>query len=164
VIASIQSQSQTILFDYVFFDLKLIVLHAGTPRIVAGHTNVDVCSSRSMLNGIGFGRVVKTKKSLLYHRWILSAAVMLTLLAVFMVMLPSAFRFYIDPDVMFFSNVSITTVIHGIVGVPAVATAVIYAFGDLPMKIRKWMRLTAILWIADIVLGVVLFLQVLELI
>lgn len=87
-----------------------------------------------MLNGIGFGRVVKTKKSLLYHRWILSAAVVLTLLAVFLVMLPSAFRFYIDPDVMFFSNVSITTVIHGIVGVPAMTTAVIYAFGDLPMK------------------------------
>ena len=117
-----------------------------------------------LLNGIGFGRVVKTKESLMYHRWILSAAVALTLLAVFLVMLPSAFRFYIDPDVMFFSNVSITTVIHGIVGVPAVVTAVIYAFGDLPLKIKKWMRLTAILWIADIGLGVVLFLQMLELI
>ena len=79
-------------------------------------------------------------------------------------MLPSAFRFYIDPDVMFFSNISIKIVIHGIVGVPAVATAVIYAFGDLPMKIRKWMRFTAFLWIADIGLGVVLFLQMLELI
>ena len=60
-----------------------------------------------LLNGISFARVVKTKESLLYHRWILSATVVLTLLAVFLVMLPSAFRFYIDPDVMFFSNVSI---------------------------------------------------------
>ena len=117
-----------------------------------------------LLNGMGFGRVVKTKESLLYHRWILSAAVVLTLLAVFLVMLPSAFRFYIDPDVMSFSNVSITTAIQGIVGVPAVAIAVICAFGDLPLKVRKWMRLTASLWIADIGLGVVLFLQMLELI
>ena len=147
-----------------FFDLNLIVLHAGTPVELSQATLMLMFVVLGLLrNGIGFGRVVKTKESLLYHRWILSAAVMLTLLAVFMVMLPSAFRFYIDPDVMFFSNVSITTVIHGIVGVPAVATAVIYAFGDLPMKIRKWMRLTAILWIADIVLGVVLFLHVLEL-
>jgi uncharacterized membrane protein YozB (DUF420 family) len=79
-------------------------------------------------------------------------------------MLPSFFRFYIDPDVMLFSTVSITTVIHGVVGVPAVATAVIYTFGDLPMKVKKWMQLTAILWITDIGLGVVLFLQMLELI
>jgi len=148
-----------------FFDLRLIVLHAGTPVELSQATLMLMFVVLGLLlNGIGFGRVVKTKESLLYHRWILSAAVVLTLLAVFLVMLPSAFRFYIDPDVMFFSNVSITTVIHGIVGVPAVATAVIYAFGDLPKKIRKWMRLTAILWIADIGLGVVLFLQMLELI
>ena len=148
-----------------FFDLRLIVLHAGTPVELSQATLMLMFVVLGLLlNGIGFGRIVKTKESLLYHRWILSAAVVLTLLAVFLVMLPSAFRFYIDPDVMFFSNVSITTVIHGIVGIPAVATAVIYAFGDLPKKIRKWMRLTAILWIADIGLGVVLFLQMLELI
>jgi uncharacterized membrane protein YozB (DUF420 family) len=150
----------------LFFDLtRLIVLHAGTPVELSQATLMLMFVVLGLLlNGIGFGRVVKSKESLLYHRWILSATVVLTCLAIFLVMLPSAFRFYIDPDVMLFSNVSITTVIHGVVGVPAVATAVIYAFGDLPMKVRKWMRLTAILWITDIGLGVVLFLQMLELI
>lgn len=145
--------------------IKLIALHAGTPVEVSQATLTLMFVVLGILAiGIGFGRVVKTKESLLQHRWTLSAAVALTLAAIFLVMLPSAFRFYIDPDVMLFSNISIVTVIHGIVGIPAIVTALIYAFGDLPQNVRKWMRITAVFWIADIVLGVVLFFQMMGII
>jgi uncharacterized membrane protein YozB (DUF420 family) len=50
------------------------------------------------------------------------------------------------------------------VAFPAVVTTLIYAFGDLPTKTKKWMRITALLWLASIALGVVLFLQMMALI
>jgi uncharacterized membrane protein YozB (DUF420 family) len=144
--------------------MRLMVLHAGTPVEISQATLMLMFVVLGLLlNGIGFGRIVKTKESLLHHRWIISAAIVLTALAIFLVMLPSAFRFYIDPDVMIFSKISITTIVHGVIGVPAVVTALLYAFGDLPVKIRKWMRITAALWIADLIFGLVLYLQMMEL-
>jgi uncharacterized membrane protein YozB (DUF420 family) len=117
-----------------------------------------------MVIGIGFGFLTKTKENLLQHRWTLSAAIVLALGAIFLVMLPAAFRFYVDPDVEFFSSLSYTAMIHGIIGVPAVTTAVIFAFGELPKNVKKWMRITALLWITDIAFGIVLFLQMMELV
>ena len=49
-------------------------------------------------------------------------------------------RFYIDPDVMVFSGISITQIAHAIVSIPALATASIYAFGKLPGDLKKGMR------------------------
>jgi hypothetical protein len=88
--------------------IKLIALHAGAPVEVSQATLTLMFVVLGILAiGIGFGRVVKTKESLLQHRWTLSAAVALTLAAIFLVMLPSAFRFCIDPDVLLFSNISL---------------------------------------------------------
>jgi uncharacterized membrane protein YozB (DUF420 family) len=108
------------------------------------------------LIGISLGSVTKTKEKL-QHRWVLSAAIALTLGAVLLVMVPSAFTFYIDPDVEFLYALSYTTIIHGILGVLAVTSGLIYAFGDRPQNVRKWMRITAVLWLADLGLGVLLF-------
>jgi hypothetical protein len=82
------------------------------------------------LIGISLGFVTKTKEKILQHRWVLPAAFALTLRAVFLVMVPSAFTFHIDPDVEFFAALSYTTIIHGILGVFALISALIYAFGD----------------------------------
>jgi uncharacterized membrane protein YozB (DUF420 family) len=114
--------------------------------------------------GIEFGHLNKSKVSLLQHRWILTVALALTLGAVFLVMVPTTFRFFIDPNLKFFSSSSIVTSIHTAVAFPAVVLALIYAFGDLPTKVKKWMRITAVLWVASIVLGVGLFLQMMTLI
>ncbi len=136
------------------------MMHAGTPPEVSQATLTIMFVVLGILAiGIGFGRIIKTKESLLQHRWALSVAVALTLSVIFLVMLPSAFRFYIDPDAVMLSSISIVTAIHGIIGIPTVVTAVIYAFGDLPTKVRKWMRITAFLWIVDIIFGAVLFFQ-----
>ena len=114
--------------------------------------------------GIGFGRLTKSKESLRQHRWTLTTAIVLALVAIFFVMIPSFFVFYIDPDVQVFSSLSITALIHSGLAVPAIISAIVYAFGDLPVNVRKWMRLTATLWIATTVFGVVLFLQMVSLI
>ena len=83
--------------------------------------------------------------------------------AIFLVMVPSAFKFYIDPDVEFFSTLSVLTIIHGVIGVPAIVMGVIYAFGDLPQKTRLWMRWAAALWVFSLILGVVVFLEMMGL-
>ena len=112
-----------------------------------------------LLIGIGFPRVSKSKQSLLQHRWTLTVAVALTLGALFLVMVPSAFRFLIDPNVNLLSALSIATLIHAAIGIPAATMALIYVFGDLPTNVRTWMRITATLWVATMALGVILFLQ-----
>lgn len=140
-----------------------LVMHAGTSTWVSQLvlTLMFVVLGLLMV-GIGFGFLMKSKEGLLEHRWILSVSVALTLGAVFFVMLPTAFRFYADPDVEVFSSLSITTIIHAIIGFPALVTAIIYAFGDLPQKARKWMRITAALWLAALAFGIVLFLQMMS--
>jgi uncharacterized membrane protein YozB (DUF420 family) len=78
-------------------------------------------------------------------------------------MVPTFIRYYSDPDVESLSPMSITTIIHTAVGAPAIITAALYAFGRLPKNVKKWMRLTAILWIVALVMGVVMFLQMMDL-
>lgn len=143
----------------------LVVLHGGTP-IVLSQTilTLMLVVLGVVAIGIGFGRITKTKESLLQHRWVLTVAVALTLCAVFLVMLPSAFMYYVDPDVQFFGSLSVITLIHSSIGAPALATALIYVFGDLPVKVKKWMRITAFLWVATLALGVLMFLQMLGLV
>lgn len=145
--------------------LGLVALHAGTPVVVSQATLTLMFVVLGMtLTRISLGFVTKTKEKLLQHRWVLSAAIALTLGAVFLVMVPSAFTFYINPDVEFFSVLSYTTIIHGILGVLAVTSALIYPFGDLPQNVKKWMRIAAVLWLADLWLGVLLFFQMMGLI
>ena len=82
--------------------VNLVFLHAGTPVALSQLTlTVMLVALGIVLMGIGFGHLSKTKLSLLQHRWILTAAVALTLGAIFLVMVPAAFRFYIDPDLQF---------------------------------------------------------------
>ena len=144
---------------------NFILLHAGTPVEVSqtALTIMFVVLGIALI-GIGFGRLSKTKPGILQHRWLLTVSVALTLGVIFLVMLPSAFSFYIAPDLQFISALSITTLVHAAIGLPAVVTALIYVFGDLPVGVKKWMRIAATLWVAALALGVVLFLQMLSLI
>jgi hypothetical protein len=143
---------------------QLIFLHAGTPVEVSQATlAVMFVVFAIFIMGIGFGRISKTQTSLRQHRWMLTCAVVLSVIAIFTVMIPAAFRFYIDPDLQFFEALSISTLVHAAVGCVAVVSALIYVFGDLPVKVKKWMRITAVLWVATLALGVLQFLQMLSL-
>lgn len=148
-----------------FWFKGIIVLHAGTSPIVSQTVMTTMLVSLGIvLIGIGFGYLIKSKESLLQHRWVLSAAVALTLGAIFFGMFPSLIRYYGDTDVEFYSALSGVTILHAIVGAPAIITATYYVFGVLPKKnLKKWMRWTAVLWVASIVLGIFLFLQMLGL-
>ena len=147
------------------FWLRLIALHAGTPPVVSQTImSIMLVSLGVLLVGIGFGYLTKTKENLLQHRWLLSAAIALTLCAIFFGMLPSFIRYYIDPDVEFYSALSIVTILHILIALPAIVTAVFYLSGFLPKKnLKKWMRLTAALWFAGIIVGLILFLQMFNL-
>ncbi len=147
------------------FWLGIIALHAGTPPVVSQTVmSIMFVILGVLLVGIGFGYLTKSKENLLQHRWALSAAIALTLVAISFGMLPSFIRYYLDPDVEFYSSLSAVTIIHTMVAVPAVITGVVYLFGFLPKKnLKKWMRLTAVLWLASFILGLILFLQMFNL-
>jgi uncharacterized membrane protein YozB (DUF420 family) len=135
-----------------------ILLHAGIPLAVSQSTlTLMFVVLAVVLLSIGFGYFAKSRENLFQHRWGMTIAVILTLTVVFIVMLPAAYTFYTDPDLAFFSSMSIITLIHGIAGVPAILLGLLYAFGDLPQKTKKWMRIAAAFWIATLILGVILF-------
>jgi uncharacterized membrane protein YozB (DUF420 family) len=139
----------------------LVFLHAGTSPIVSQTVMSAMFVSLGVfLVGMGFGYVTKNEEGLLQHRWVLSSAVALTLCAVFFGMLPSLIRYYGDTDVEFYSALSAVTILHAVVSAPAIIIATYYVFGVLPKEnLKKWMRLTAALWIASFAIGVFLFLQ-----
>ncbi len=152
-------------FELAFdFLAQLIALHAGTPVVVSQATlTLMFVVAGIFLIGIGFGILVKTRENLLQHRWSMTVAVGLTLTVIFLVMLPSAYNFFVDPDLQLFSSLSIFTLIHSVLGVPAVTMGLLYAFGDLPQRAKRWMRWTAVFWSISLVLGVLVFLDMLDL-
>ena len=106
--------------------------------------------------GMAFGRI-RNKDSLQMHRWIMTGAVSLNLIAILVVMLPSLVFFYINPNMDPSSSFSILQIVHSIIGFPAFTLALIFAFNDLPTKTKKWMIITAILWFTSIALGGVVY-------
>ncbi len=109
--------------------------------------------------GLGYGLFVKTKDRLLLHRWDMSVAIALSSSAILLVMMPTAFNYFTDPNLQFPSSLSILTIIHAIIGVPAVTLGLIYSFGDLPQKVRFWMRWATVFWVASLILGITLFMK-----
>ena len=106
--------------------------------------------------GMGFGRM-RGKDFLQLHRWVMTGAVLLNLASVFLVMLPSLFGFYINPNVNLSSSFSILQTVHGVIGFPTVTMTLLFVFNDLPKPTKKWMRITAVLWITSIALGAVVY-------
>ncbi len=106
--------------------------------------------------GIGYGRL-KTKEALQLHRWVMSGAIILNLISIFLVMIPSLFLYYINLSNSVSSGFSILQIVHSVEGIPAVILSVMYLFNDLPQPTKKWMRITAVLWITSIVLGAVVY-------
>jgi hypothetical protein len=106
--------------------------------------------------GIGYARL-KTKEGFMLHRWAMSGAVILVLVAIFFVMFPSMYIYYIAPGVDFASGFSILQIIHAVEGAPAIVLSAMYLFNDLPKPTKKWMTLTAALWIISIALGAAVY-------
>lgn len=106
--------------------------------------------------GIGYARL-RSKESLQLHRWVMGGATVLTLVSIFFVMFPALIIYYIAPSISFFSSFSILQIVHSAIGVPPVILTVMYLFNDLPKPTKKWMKITAILWLVSIALGAVVF-------
>jgi uncharacterized membrane protein YozB (DUF420 family) len=144
---------------------SFITLHAGASPVTSQTVmTLMFVVLGILLVGIGFGYVGKSKEALLQHRWTLTAVLILTLAPTLLVMVPTMYRFYTDPDVMVFSSISITQIVHTAVAVPALGLGILYAFGRLPGNVKMGMRWTAALWIVTLVVGVVMFLQMMDII
>ena len=106
--------------------------------------------------GFAFGKI-KNKDSFQLHRRIMTGAVGLTLIGILVVMLPSLVFFYINPNMNVTSTFSIIQIVHSIIGFPAMALTLIFAFNDLPKNTKKWMVITTVLWLTSIALGAVVY-------
>ena len=105
--------------------------------------------------GMGYARI-KTKESFQLHRWIMSGAIILSLISIFFVMFPSLYIYYTG-GYSVTSGFSVLQIIHSIEGLPAVVLSVMYLFNDLPHPTKKWMRITAVLWLISIALGAAVY-------
>lgn len=105
--------------------------------------------------GFGYARL-KTKESMQMHRWVMCGAVILTIASILFVMVPSLFIYY-TPGTDFFSNFSVLQIVHSILGIPTLALSMLFVFNRLPQPTKRWMRITAALWIVGIVLGAVVY-------
>ncbi len=144
---------------------NLVLLHGGTSPVVSQTVlTLMFVVLGVILVGIGFGYASKSKESIMQHRWTLTTALILTLFPLLFVMVPTMYRFYVDPDVMVFSSISLTQIVHTAVAVPALASAIMFATGRLPASVKKSMRWAAVFWVASLVLGVLLFLQMMDLV
>ncbi len=106
--------------------------------------------------GIGYARI-QGKEFLQLHRWVMKGAIVLTLVSIFFVMIPSFYIFYITPTNNATSSFSVLQIVHSALGVPPVTLTVMYLFNDLPLPTKKWMKITAVLWIMSLVLGAVVY-------
>jgi uncharacterized membrane protein YozB (DUF420 family) len=106
--------------------------------------------------GMGFGRI-RNRDFLQVHRWIMTGAVTLNLVAIFVVMFPSLYSFYTAQNTNAYSGFSVLQIIHSVLGFPAITAALIFSFNDLPRGTRKWMLITAILWLTSIALGAIVY-------
>ncbi len=148
----------------MLFEMEYVVLHAGTSPVLSQTVlTLMFVVLGILLVGLGFGYISKTKEGLLQHRWMLTSVLILTLVPVVFVMGPTMYRFYMDSDVVVFSSLSIIQIVHGLVSISALALAVSYASGRLPKNVKKGMRWVAVLWIASLIVGVLLFLQMMDL-
>jgi len=136
-------------------------LHAGTSIIVSGLNMLLLTGVLIIiLSGIKYGRI-KTGDNLKTHRNYMTAATFVTIAGIIIVMLPAFYRYYTDPDVAFYSTLSISTLIHAAVSGPALLLGILFSLHKLPRNVKPWMRLTVILWISAIAVGIVLFIQML---
>jgi uncharacterized membrane protein YozB (DUF420 family) len=106
--------------------------------------------------GLGYSRI-RSKEFLQLHRWVMSGAILLTLVSIFFVMFPSFYIYYVTPSNNVSSSFSILQIVHSALGVPPATLTVMYLFNDLPQPTKKWMKITAILWIISIALGAVVY-------
>lgn len=144
------------------------------PLYAIGHAGVSPIVSQTALTillmvlgisiiAFAFGRA-KNPENLRLHRVIMSAAILILLVPVFLVMLPATFTFYTDPDIQLFSPLSIITAIHGVVGFPVVLLGLVFVANDLPKNLRAWMQRTSILMVASVGIGILLYLVMLDVI
>ncbi len=116
---------------------NVIFLHGAIPVVLSQMTMTAMLVALGIVLVGGFGRLTKDRAGIRQHRYTLTVALILALVTIFLVMLPSSFNFYIDPDLQVSSPLSIITLVHGVLGMPTIATALIYALGDLPKKTAK---------------------------
>jgi hypothetical protein len=144
--------------------IKHLIAHAGVSPILSQTSLMLVMIALALsLVGVVYGRI-KGAELLRLHRWTMTMAVAILLVPVAFVMLPATFRFYTDPDVEIGSALSLLTIVHGALGFPMVVMGLMFALNDLPRNVRAWMRRTTWLLMAAFVVGLILFLTMLDII
>ncbi|HYA22379.1 MAG TPA: hypothetical protein VEG31_04345 [Thermoproteota archaeon] len=102
----------------------------------------------------------KDAKSLATHGRIMTLATGLSALGFLLVMVPSFVNYFTAPGVELFAGATIITSLHTLIGIFGGVLAIAFALNKKPKNLVFWMRATLWLWVINIVLGVVLYLQI----
>ncbi|MGB8215754.1 MAG: hypothetical protein WCE94_00470 [Candidatus Methanoperedens sp.] len=106
-----------------------------------------------------FGAILCIKKRFIIHARIMTAVVILNAAGLIFVMAPSLFIYLASPHEIF-SFSMISTSLHVLIGISAIATGMAFVLNKKPLNLRLWMRLSFLLWVTSFILGFLIYLQI----
>ncbi len=112
-----------------------------------------------VLTALIFGAMSGIKKHFNKHSRILNAVVILNAAGLIFVMAPSLF-IYLTSPLEIFSFSMISTSLHVLTGISAIATGMAFILNKKPLNVRLWMRLSFLFWVTSFILGVLIYLQI----
>ncbi|MCX9025372.1 MAG: hypothetical protein OIN85_04660 [Candidatus Methanoperedens sp.] len=112
-----------------------------------------------ILAALIFGAMYCIKKRFIIHARIMTAVVILNAAGLIFVMAPSLFIYLASP-LEIFSFSMISTSLHVLIGISAIATGIAFILNKKPQNLRLWMRLSFLLWVTSFILGLLIYLQI----
>ena len=112
-----------------------------------------------VLAALIFGAISCIKKRFIIHARIMTAVVILNAAGLIFVMAPSLF-IYLTSPLEIFSFSMISTSLHVLTGISAIATGIAFILNKKPPNVRLWMRLSFLLWVTSFILGLLIYLQI----
>ena len=112
-----------------------------------------------VLTALIFGAMSGIKKRFIKHSRIMTAVVILNAAGLIFVMAPSLFIYLTSPPEIY-SFGMISTSLHVLTGISAIATGTAFILNKKPLNLRLWMRLSFLLWVTSFILGFLIYLQI----
>ena len=112
-----------------------------------------------VLTALIFGAMSGIKKRFITHSRIMTSVVILNAAGLIFVMAPSLFIYLASPLEIFSFSI-ISTSLHVLTGIAAIATGMAFILNKKPLNLRLWMRLSFLLWVTSFILGFLIYLQI----
>lgn len=146
-----------LLYEIQYINIAYMSAIIGTGAPISSDLNLLL--QIVVLTALIFGTMSGIKKRFIEHSRIMTAVVILNAAGLVFVMAPSLFIYLAShPEIFSFSMIS--TSLHVVTGISALATGMAFILNKKPLNVRLWMRLSFLLWVTSFILGFLIYLQI----